>query len=53
MEDKLRLCDGVLREKVATATQEIFMEGGECSDVVLLGSLGGDRTGRERNEMTR
>ena len=40
---KLRLCDGVLREQVATATQEIFMEGGECSEVVRLGSLGGDR----------
>jgi len=31
----IKLCDGVLREKVATATQEIFMEGGECSDVVI------------------
>lgn len=34
---RLRLCDGVLKEKVATATQDIFMEGGECREVVLLG----------------
>jgi len=31
----LKLCDGVLKEKVATATQDIFMEGGECREVVI------------------
>ncbi|CAE7221113.1 CNGA2 [Symbiodinium natans] len=33
----LKLCDKVFSEKVATALHEIFLEGAECSEVVIAG----------------
>ena len=44
----LRLCDKVFSEKVASALQEVFLNGHECNEVVWpgRGGTGGDAKGR-------